>query len=302
MDVTIVNVALPSIQLDLHAGMGGLQWIVDAYTLVVASLLMLSGSLFDRFGRRRVFQLGLVLFTAGSLLCSLAHSTSQLVAFRALQGFGASMLNPVALSIIANTFPNPKARARAIGICGAVAGVSLAIGPLLGGALTQGIGWRSIYWINLPIGLAAFTLAVIYIPESKSRQARAFDLGGQILVFASLTALIYAVIEGPRVGWGSLSNLGIFVAAGALMAGFIFYEPQLKEPFVDLRFFHSVSFSSAILLALCVFACFAAFLFLNALYLQQSRGFSAFHTGRYTLPLALAMMISAPISGRFVGT
>src|SRR5271155_5159776 len=145
MDVTIVNVALPAIQHDLHATLSGLQWILDAYTLVVASLLMLSGSLSDRFGRRRVFQIGLVLFTAGSLLCSMAHSIGQLVGFRALQGLGASMLNPVALSIIANAFREPKARAHAVGVWGAVAGVSLAIGPLIGGALTQSVGWRSIF-------------------------------------------------------------------------------------------------------------------------------------------------------------
>jgi MFS family permease len=140
MDVTIVNVALPAIQQDLHASLSELQWIVDAYTLVVASLLMFSGSLSDRFGRRRVFQIGLTVFTAGSFLCSLATGTSELVGFRALQGLGASMLNPVALSIIANVFKDPKDRARAVGIWGAVAGVSLAIGPLLGGFLTQTIG------------------------------------------------------------------------------------------------------------------------------------------------------------------
>src|ERR1700677_541975 len=166
MDVTIVNVALPAIQHDLHASLSGLQWVVDAYTLVVASLLMLSGSLSDRFGRRRVFQIGLVLFTAGSLLCSMAHSIGQLVGFRALQGLGASMLNPVALSIIANAFREPKARAHAVGVWGAVAGLSLAIGPLIGGALTQAVGWRSIFWINLPIGLIAVALAARFVPRS----------------------------------------------------------------------------------------------------------------------------------------
>jgi MFS family permease len=145
MDVTIVNVALPAIQRDLHAGLSGLQWILDAYTLVVATLLMLSGSMSDRLGRRRVFQIGLVLFTVGSLLCSLAQTIGQLIGFRALQGLGASMLNPFALSLSANAFPEPKKRAHAVGIWGAVAGISLAIGPLIGGALTQAIGWRSIF-------------------------------------------------------------------------------------------------------------------------------------------------------------
>jgi EmrB/QacA subfamily drug resistance transporter len=301
MDVTIVNVALPAIQHDLHATLSGLQWILDAYTLVVASLLMVSGSMSDRFGRRRVFQIGLLLFTAGSLLCSMAHSIGQLVGFRALQGLGASMLNPVALSIIANAFPEPKARARAVGIWGAVAGVSLAIGPLVGGALTQTVGWRSIFWINLPICLAAAALAAMFVPESKAPRARAFDPVGQVLVFAGLASLTYAVIEGPHAGWGSRLILGLFAASGAALALFFFYEPRRKDPLVDLRFFRSIPFSSATLLGLSAFASFAGFLFLNALYLQQARGFSAFHTGLCTLPLAILMIFSAPLSGRLVG-
>jgi len=301
MDVTIVNVALPAIQYDLHASLSGLQWILDAYTLVVASLLMLSGSISDRFGRRRVFQIGLGLFLVGSLLCSLAHNIHQLVAYRALQGLGASMLNPVALSIIANVFTEPKARGQAVGVWGAVGGLAFAIGPLLGGALTQVVGWRSIFWINLPIGIAAVVLAAIYVPESKAARARAFDPVGQGLIFLGLTTLTYAVIEGPRAGWGSSLIRGLFTVAGMAFAGFLLYEPRRREPLVNLRFFRSVPFSSATILGVCAFSSFAAFLFLNALYLQQVRGFSAFHTGLSTLPLALAMMVVSPWSGRLVG-
>jgi EmrB/QacA subfamily drug resistance transporter len=301
MDVTIVNVALPSIQRDLRATVSGLQWILDAYTLVVASLLMLAGSVSDRVGRRRVFQFGLLLFAAGSLLCSLAHTIDQLVAFRALQGFGASMLNPVALSIIANAFPEPNSRARAVGVWGAVAGASLALGPVIGGALTQSVGWRSIFWINLPICLTAVVLAVQFVPESKAPRARAFDPIGQLLIFVSLASLTYAVIEGPHAGWQSSRILGLFVTSVAALVLFLYYEPRRQQPLLDLRFFHSVPFSSATLLAVCAFACFAGFLFLNALYLQQVRGLSAFHTGLCTLPLAIAMMVCAPISGRLVG-
>jgi EmrB/QacA subfamily drug resistance transporter len=301
MDVTIVNVALPSIQRDLHATVSGLQWILDAYTLVVASFLMLAGSISDRVGRRRVFQFGLLLFTAGSLLCSLAHTIGQLVAFRALQGLGASMLNPVALSIIANAFPKPRDRARAVGAWGAVAGASLALGPVIGGALTQSVGWRSIFWINLPICLTAVVLAARFVPESKAPRARAFDPIGQLLVFVGLASLTCAVIEGPQAGWQSAQILGLFVTSAAALAIFLFYEPRRQQPLLDLRFFHSVPFSSAALLAVCAFACFAGFLFLNALYLQQVRGLSAFHTGLCTLPLAIAMMVCAPISGRLVG-
>jgi EmrB/QacA subfamily drug resistance transporter len=301
MDVTIVNVALPAIQRDLRATVSGLQWILDAYTLVVASLLMLAGSVSDRVGRRRVFQVGLFVFTAGSLLCSLAHSIGQLIGFRALQGLGASMLNPVALSIIANAFPESRARARAVGVWGAVAGASLALGPLIGGALTQSVGWRSIFWINLPICLVAVALAARFVPESKAPRARAFDPFGQLLVFVSLASLTYAVIEGPRSGWTSSLILGLFATSGAALDLFLFYEPRRKQPLLDLRFFRSVPFSSATLLAVCAFASFAGFLFLNALYLQEVRGLSAFHTGLCTLPLAIAMMVCAPLSGRLVG-
>jgi EmrB/QacA subfamily drug resistance transporter len=302
MDVTIVNVALPAIQRDLRATVSGLQWILDAYTLVVASLLMLAGSVSDRVGRRRVFQVGLFVFTAGSLLCSLAHSIGQLIGFRALQGLGASMLNPVALSIIANAFPESRARARAVGVWGAVAGASLALGPMIGGALTQSVGWRSIFWINLPICLAAVALTARFVPESKAQHARAFDPVGQILVFVSLASVTYAVIEGPRSGWTSSLILGLFATSGAALVLFLFYEPRRKHPLLDLRFFRSVPFSSATLLAVCAFASFAGFLFLNALYLQQVRGLSAFHTGLCTLPLAVAMMVCAPLSGRLVGS
>ena len=302
MDVTIVNVALPAIQKDLHARLAGLQWILDAYTLVVASFLMLGGSISDRFGRRRVFQIGLGVFTLGSLLCSRAGTIEQLVGFRALQGFGASMLNPVALSIIANAFPEPKARARAVGIWGAVAGVSLGIRPLIGGALTETIGWRSIFWINIPIGITAALLAARFVPESKAARARAFDPMGQTLVLTGLATLTWGVIEGPHAGWTSGLILGLFVTAAVALLGFVLYEPRRRDPLLDLRFFHSVPFSSATVLALSAFSCFSGFLFLNTLYLQQVRGFSAFHTGLFTLPLAVAMIVCSPWSGRLVGS
>ena len=301
MDVTIVNVALPSIQRDLHATLSHLQWVIDAYTLVVASLLMLAGSMADRFGRRRVFQLGMAVFTAGSLLCSLAPSIGGLIAYRAVQGLGASMLNPVALSIITNTFDEPRARARAFGTWGAVAGVSLALGPLLGGALTQTIGWRSVFWINLPIGAVAMGLAAGFVPESKAARARRVDPVGQGLVFVVLASLTYGVIEGARAGWHSGLIVGLFTAAALALAALLLYEPRRTDPLLDLRFFGSVPFSSATLIAVCTFATFVGFLFLNALYLQQVRGLSAFHTGLCTLPLAVMTMLCSPLSGRLVG-
>jgi EmrB/QacA subfamily drug resistance transporter len=304
MDATIVNVALPAIQKDLHASVSGLQWILDAYTLVVASLLMLSGAISDRVGRRRVFQIGLGLFTAGSLLCSLAPTIGMLAVFRAIQGLGASMLNPVALSIIANTFTAPKDRARAVGVWGAVGGESMALGPVLGGALTQTVGWRSIFWINLPVGIMAILLAAKFVPESKAARARAIDPVGQFLVFAGLASLTYAVIEGPHSGWNSPLILGLFSTAAASLIAFLIYEPRRQkrrlDPLVDLRFFRSIPFTSATVLGLCAFSSFAGFLFLNALYLQQVRHFTAFQTGLCTLPLAVTMSLTSPLSGRTV--
>jgi EmrB/QacA subfamily drug resistance transporter len=302
MDVTIVNVALPAIQRDLHTRLADLQWLLDAYTLVVASFLMLAGSISDRFGRRRVFQTGLGIFTLASLLCSRAATIEQLIGFRAVQGFGASMLNPVALSIIANAFPQPKERARAVGVWGAVAGLSLGIGPVIGGALTEATGWRSIFWINVPIGITAALLAARFVPESKAARARAFDPVGQAMVLVGLATLMWVVIEGPHEGWGSGLILSLFLTAAAALLTFVLYEPRRRDPLLDLRFFHSVPFSTATLLGLSSFSCFAGFLFLSALYLQQVRGFSAFHTGLFTVPLAIMMIVCAPWSGRLVGS
>ncbi|HEY6036999.1 MAG TPA: MFS transporter, partial [Kofleriaceae bacterium] len=218
MDITIVNVALPSIRRDLTATTSGLQWVIDAYTLVVASLLMLAGSLADRFGRRRTFQTGLVVFTTASALCSIAPNLPALIAFRMLQAIGASMLNPVAMSIITNTFLDPKARARAIGVWGAVVGVSMALGPLVGGGLTELVGWRSIFWINIPIGVAAIVLAQLFVPESKAPHARRVDPVGQALVLGALAAVTYAVIEGPHHGWGSPLITALFAFAACAIA------------------------------------------------------------------------------------
>jgi EmrB/QacA subfamily drug resistance transporter len=302
MNVTIVNVALPSIHHDLQASISGLQWVIDAYTMVVASLLMMGGSMADRFGRRRVFQTGMAVFMLGSLLCSLATDIRGFIAFRVLQALGATMLNPVAMSIIVNTFHEPKARARAIGVWGAVAGVSMALGPLIGGLLTQTVGWRSIFWVNLPIGAAAMVLAALCIPESKAARPRRVDPVGQTLVFIALAMLTYAVIEGPHAGWNTPVIAGAFALAVLAIVAFLAYEPRRKEPLIDLRFFRSTPFSSATVIAICSFSAFSGFLFLNTIYLQEVRGYSAFQTGLCTLPMALATILCSPFSGRLVGT
>jgi EmrB/QacA subfamily drug resistance transporter len=302
LDNTIVNVALPSIQRDLHASVSGLQWTVDAYTLVLASFLMLAGSTADRFGRRRIFQTGLAMFTLGSLLCSLAPSLGWLVAFRMLQAIGGSMLNPVAMSIIVNTFTDPRERARAIGIWGGTVGVSLALGPVVGGALIATVGWRGIFWVNIPVGVAAIALTALFVPESRAPRARRVDLVGQVLVVVILASLIYAIIEGPSSGWGSAKILGFFALAAAALAVLVGYEPRRTEPLLDLRFFRSAPFSGATVIAIGALAAFGGFLFLNTLYLQDVRGFSALHAGLLTLPLAAATALFAPISGRIIGS
>jgi EmrB/QacA subfamily drug resistance transporter len=302
MDNTIVNVALPSIRTDLNVSLSGLQWTIDAYILVLASLLMLSGSTADRFGRRRTFQTGLVLFTLGSLLCSLAPGLSWLIAFRMVQAVGGSMLNPVAMSIITNVFTEPGERARAIGVWGGVVGISLGLGPVVGGVLIETVGWRSIFWINIPIGLAAIGLTARFVPESRAPRARRVDAFGQLLVIVVLASLTYAIIDAPRAGWTSPSTLGllalVLVAIGTLLA----YEPRRIDPLIELRFFCSAPFSGATVIAISAFGAFSGFLFLNTLYLQDVRGLSALQAGLCTLPLAVMTLIFAPLSGRLVGS
>jgi EmrB/QacA subfamily drug resistance transporter len=301
MDVTIVNVALPAIRRDLQTSVAGLQWSIDGYTVVVASFLLLAGSMADRLGRRRTFQAGLTLFSLGSLLCSLASSTPALVGCRMLQALGGAMLNPVAMSIIVNTFTDLRERARAIGIWGAVFGLSMAIGPLVGGVLTQTVGWRSIFWINVPIGITALVLTARYVPESLPQTKRRFDLVGQALIVIALATLTSGVIDGRRSGWGSPEIAGCFVMAAASVVALVAYEARRAQPLIDLRFFRSLPFSSSTVIAVLAFASFSAFLFLNSLYLQDTRRLQASVAGLCTLPIALAMFVASPMSGRLVG-
>ncbi|HEX7664091.1 MAG TPA: DHA2 family efflux MFS transporter permease subunit, partial [Polyangiaceae bacterium] len=302
MDGTIVNVALPAIRKDLSASTAGLQWIVDVYTLVIATLLMLGGSIADRFGRRRTLQTGMIVFALTSGLCSVAPNVNALIACRALQAVGGCMLNPVAMSIITNVFLDPKERAKAIGAWGATAAVSMAFGPLLGGALTQSIGWRAIFWINIPIGAIAVVLAQLFVPESKAPRARKIDPVGQGLVLVALSSLTYAVIEGRRHGWFSPLITSLFALSFAAVVALVVYEPRQEEPMLDLRFFKSAPFSFAAITAVGAFGAFSGFGFLNALYLQEVRGLTAFQSGFYTMPIAIMSFVFAPISGRLLGT
>ena len=301
MDATIVNVAIPAIRRDFGASASQMQWVIDIYTLVLASLLMLSGAAGDRFGRRRVFQIGLTVFAAGSLLCSLAPGVDALIAARLIQGIGGSMMNPVALSIISQVFVGRVERARALGIWGGVVGISMALGPIVGGMLIELVGWRSVFWINLPICGAAIVLTALFVPESRSVTRRGIDPIGQLLALATLFGLVFVLIEGPALGWSDPRIAAIAVTAALSFAGFLRYESRREDPFVDLRFFRSVPFASATVIAVCAFASWGAFLFMMSVYLQGQRGYSAAHTGLIYLPIAIGALVFSPLSGRMVG-
>jgi EmrB/QacA subfamily drug resistance transporter len=262
---------------------------------------MFAGSMADRLGRKRIFITGMGVFAAGSLLCSLAPSVELLVAFRVVQAVGGSMLNPVAMSIIANTFVDPRERAKAVGVWGATFGISMALGPVLGGAVVSSVGWRGIFWINIPVLVIATLLTLRFVPESKASRPRRFDPVGQVLVMALLASLTYAIIEAPNNEWGSpVIVAAVFVSATALVA-LLVLESRRNEPLIDPRFFRSIPFSSAITISVAAFAAFGGFLFLNTLYLQAVRGLSPVQAGIATLPMATVTVIASPFAGRIVG-
>jgi EmrB/QacA subfamily drug resistance transporter len=300
LDSTIVNIALPSIGRDLHASVAGLQWIVDSYILVLASLLMLSGATADRVGRKAIFLVGLAVFTAGSGLCSLAPSLGWLIAFRMVQAVGGSMLNPVAMSIITNTFTDRAERARAIGVWGATWGLSMALGPVVGGLLVDSVGWRGVFWVNIPVGLAAIALTGRLVPESRAPRPRRPDPVGQALIVVMLGSLTYAIIEGPGLGWHAPTIVALFVVAAASLVVFVAYEAHRTEPVLDPRFFRSVPFAGAVLTAISAFAAIGGFLFLATLYLQDVRGMSALWAGLHLLPMAVVMALGAVLSSRIL--
>ena len=301
MDISIVNVALPSIGRDLHAPLSGLQWTVDAYTLVLASFLVVAGSTADRIGRRRVFQVGLATFGLGSLACSLAPGIGWLIAARALQAAGGTMLNPVAMAIIATVFTDRTERARAIGAFGAVSGLALGLGPVLGGALVQGVGWRSVFWVDVPVVGVAIVGAALFVPESRAARARRFDPVGQTLVVLLLGGVVCAIIESGRLGWTSPYVVGLFAVAAASAVGLLRYEPRRADPLLELRLFRSVPFSAAILTALLALCGFGAFLFVTTLYLQDVRGLPALTAGLCLLPVGAMIIVVSPFAGRLVG-
>ncbi|MFF4657370.1 MFS transporter [Streptomyces sp. NPDC001381] len=301
VDTTIVNVGLPEIGRGLGVGTRGLEWVVDAYTVVLASLLIVSGALADRFGRRRVFRCGLLVFGLASLACALAPSLGVLVAARAVQGIGASMLSPVALAIVVNAMPDPGERARAIGVWASVFGLSMAAGPVTGGSLIAAFGWRSVFWINAPVVAAALILVAVVVPESRAARPRRLDLPGQVLLTVLLFLIVGVLIEGPRVGWASPAALAAYALLATATAGFVLAERRGEQPLMDLGLFRRPPFATAVLGAMAVFVALNVALLLNTLYFQHTRGWTPLATGLTTLPMAFGATLCAPWSGTLVG-
>ncbi|MEU5538399.1 MFS transporter [Streptomyces sp. NPDC020362] len=300
LDTTIVNVGLPAIGRGLGVGTRSLEWTVDAYTIALAGLLISSGALADRFGRRRMFQSGLVVFGVASLLCAIAPSVGTLVAARAVQGIGASMLSPVALAIVVNAMPDPKERAQAIGIWASVFGLSMAVGPVIGGALLTGLGWRVLFWINAPVVVTALVLSAVFVPESRGPRARRLDVPGQALLTVVIGVWVGVLIEGPHIGWTSPAALAAYGLAAVATVAFVWVEARRHQPLVDPRLFRSPAFSTAVLGAVAVFVALNVTLLLNTLYLQHTRGFTPLAAGVATLPMAVGATVCAPWSGRLV--
>lgn len=300
MDVSIVNVALPAIGRDLGASTAQLQWIVDSYALVLATFMVLSGSLADRFGRRRIFVIGLTVFGLGSMMCALAPGISWLIAARAFQAVGGAMLNPVAMAIVANTFVKPAERARAVGVFGSMSGLALALGPILGGVLVDSVGWRAVFLVNVPVVVIAIIAALRLVPESRAARARRFDPVGQILLGTLLAGIVYAVIEARTLGWTSPTILSLGLVAVLSLLGIAVYEPRRREPLLELGLFRSVPLSAAIVMALIALCAFQAFLFVTTLYLQDVRGLSPLKAGLSLIPVGLLGLVLSPVSGRLV--
>ena len=299
LDNTVVNVALPSIRADLGISISELEWVVNAYALTFGVLLLTGGKLADLIGRRRIYIAGLVIFTGASLWCGLAGGAASLIAARTVQGVGAALLNPATLSIITATFP-PKQRGTAIGIWAGVSALALAIGPLVGGLLTQKISWSWIFFINIPVGVLGVLAARAFIHESKDNSLeQRLDLPGLITSAVGLFGLTYALIETNTYAWGSTRVLSLFALAAVSLTAFVLLELRQRVPMLDLSLFRNPTFSGAnTVMGLVGLAMFGIF-FYNSLYLQNVLGYSAIQTGATFLPLTGLIILVAPLAGRF---
>jgi EmrB/QacA subfamily drug resistance transporter len=297
LDNTVVNVALPSIQEDLGADLSQLQWIVTGYALSFAALMLIGGKLADAYGRRLLFVLGIVLFTGASLWCGLAGSGEMLIAARVVQGIGAALMNPATLSIIAATFP-PKERGMAIGIWAGVSALALAIGPLVGGLLTEHLSWHWIFFVNIPVGVVAIAASYLLITESKDDTHESLDLPGLATSALGLFALTYGLIEANEYGWTSGRILGSFVVAAVSLAAFLTIERRRRSPMLDLSLFRSGTYAGAnIAMLLVALSMFGVFFFVS-LYMQNVLGYSAVQAGAAFLPMTILIILIAPIAGK----
>ncbi|HEY3542025.1 MAG TPA: DHA2 family efflux MFS transporter permease subunit [Gaiellaceae bacterium] len=300
LDATIVNVALPSIQKDLGLSEANLQWIINAYTLVFGGFLLLGGRAGDLLGRKRLFLIGLVIFTVASLLNGLSTSSGMLIGFRALQGLGAALISPAALSIISTTFAEGKERAKALGVWAAIAIGGSAVGLVLGGALTQSFSWPWIFFVNVPVGVVAFLAAMRFVPESKDEHAhKSYDLGGAVTVTGGLMALVFAIVKAETKGWGSGTTIGFFIVSAVLIATFIVLELRSPEPLVRLSIFRTRSLSTANLTMFLVASGMFAMFFFNTLYIQRVLDYGPLKAGVSFLPFTAGIMVSAGIASNF---
>jgi len=300
LDATIVNVALPHIQSSLGFTEASLQWVINAYTLVFAGFLLLGGRAGDLLGRKRLFLVGLVIFTAASLLDGISSTSGELIGFRALQGLGAALISPAALSIISTTFAEGKERARALGVWAAIAIGGSAVGLVLGGALTQSFSWRWIFFVNVPVGILTFVAATRLVPESKDEHAhQGYDLAGAVTVTGGLMALVYGLVNSASHGWGSTLTIVSFVVAVALLAAFVAIEQRSSEPLVRLSIFRVRSLLTANLAMFLAFSGMFAMFFFNSLYIQKILGFGPLKAGVSFLPFTAGIMLSAGLASSF---
>ncbi|GAC1434310.1 MAG: DHA2 family efflux MFS transporter permease subunit [Solirubrobacteraceae bacterium] len=302
LDVSIVNVALPSIRNDLHFSTTGLQWVVNAYTLTFAGFLLLGGRASDLLGRRRVFVAGTVLFTVASLLCAVASSRGLLLGARAVQGLGGAVISPASLAIITTSFAEGSERNRALGIWGAMAGLGGAAGVLFGGLLTQGLGWSAIFLVNLPVGIGVIALARGIVPEGRSeRRERHFDLSGAVLVTAGLVALVYGIVRTDSIGWGSAGVLLPLAAGVILLAAFLLVEGRLaKSPLVPLATFARPLLRAGNIVVLLLGSAMFAMWFFVSLYLQQVLHYDALKAGVAFLPMTLSIVAISTLAARII--
>jgi EmrB/QacA subfamily drug resistance transporter len=300
MDNTIVNVALPTLARELDAGTSSLQWIVDAYTLVFAGLLLAAGGLGDRFGRKGALLAGLALFGAFSAAGAFASGTGQLISARAVMGVGAALIFPTTLAIVVNVFTEPRERAAAIGIWTAIAGVGVALGPISGGWLLEHFSWGSVFLVNVPVTVAGIVGTLVLVPRSRDPRAPRLDLPGLALSIAGVTLLVWSLIEAPSHGWISATTIGGIAGAVALLSVFAWWELRTPAPLLDVHLFRNMRFTAASLAITLGFFALFGFIFLVTQYLQLVKGYSALQAGVRTLPFAIAVVVAAVSSPKVV--